>query len=338
MRVLVTGGTGFIGSHTVAELVRGGHEVRLLVRAPERVSRALVPLGVEGCAHAVGDVTDDASVEHAMEGCDAVVHCASVFSLDSRERSRIRRTNVMGTEVVIGTAHRLGLDPIVHVSSMAALFPPDGQVLTTRSPVKHPPGTYYRSKADSERVARRYQETGAPVVITYPSVVFGAHDPHFGEVPTLLASILKGRVPAIPPGGFPMVDVASVARVHAAVMSRGRGPRRYMVSGTYVALGEAIEVLGELTGRRIHFATMPHWSLWPAARLADAVQRFLPFRIPLSLEAFYLTTWDPHCDDSETRSELGVVYKGVRDMLAETVEWMARTGRLSAAEAGALAG
>ena len=111
-----------------------------------------------------------------------------------------------------------------------------------------------------------------------------------------------------------------------------------MVSGTYVALGEAIEVLGELTGRRIRFATMPHWSLWPAARLADAVQRFLPFRIPLSLEAFYLTTWDPHCDDSETRSELGVVYKGVRDMLAETVEWMARTGRLSAAEAGALAG
>jgi dihydroflavonol-4-reductase len=337
MRVLVTGATGFIGSHTVAELVRQGHDVSLFVRTPERVSVALDPLGISGCPFTVGDVTDAAAVEAAMRGCDAVVHCGSVFSLNSRKKAVVRHTNVVGAEVVIGTANRLGLDPIVQVSSIAALFPPGGRVLTTHSPANEPRGAYFGSKADSDRVARRYQEAGAPVVITYPSVVLGAHDPHLGEVASSLVNILKGRVPAVPTGGFPIVDVATVAKVHAAVMSPGKGPRRYIVSGTYFPVAEMIGLIGEVTGRRLRVATVPGWTLVPVAWLADAVQRVLPFRIPIDIQSFYLTVWDPHCDDSETTGELGITYPNVRDALVETIEWLARTGRLSAKEAGVLA-
>ena len=171
MRVLVTGATGFVGSHTVGALVERGHDVRLFVRAPERVPIALETLGVSGRPYTVGDVTDPATVEAAMAGCDAVVHCGSAFSLNIRDGDTVRRTNVVGTEIVIDTAHRLGLDPIVHVSSFSALLPPNGRVLTTQSPVGNPRGAYFRSKADSDRIARRYQEAGAPVVITYPGTV-----------------------------------------------------------------------------------------------------------------------------------------------------------------------
>jgi len=91
MRILVTGGTGFVGSHTIAALVRNGHEVKLLVRAPERIVPALELLGVKECPYVVGDVTDSEAVERAMEGCDAVVHAASVYSLDPRLKNLLRR-------------------------------------------------------------------------------------------------------------------------------------------------------------------------------------------------------------------------------------------------------
>ena len=93
MRVLVTGGTGYLGSHTVAALVEGGHDVRLLVRAPQRVAAAVAPLGLQlpDLDTVVGDVTDPEAVQRAVRGCEAVVHAASVYSFDSRDARRIRQ-------------------------------------------------------------------------------------------------------------------------------------------------------------------------------------------------------------------------------------------------------
>ena len=337
MRVMVTGGTGFSGSHTVRHLVNGGHEVHMLVRSPDRIAPALEPLRVEGVSHTVGDVTDAGSVEAAMEGCDAVVHSASVFTLDKRRAAEIRRVTVLGTEVVLGTAQRLELDPIVHVSSIAALFPPDGQVLTAQSLVKNPDGIYIRSKADSERVARKYQDQGAPVVTTYPGVVWGTHDPHWGEGPQLVSNILKGQTSMIPQGGLPIVDVRDVAKVHAAVMEPGRGPRRYMIGGTYMPFGETINAIAELTGRKIRFATLPTLVLVPAVRVVDAIQSILPFRIPINREGFEMVVMDPHCDDSQTINELGIETIPFEDTLSDMVRWMYQSGGISAKLAGKLA-
>jgi len=175
MKVLVTGGTGFVGAHSVAALVSQGHQVRLLVRSPHQVARSLSPLRVADVESVVGDVTAPQSVEEAMAGCDAVLHAAAVYSVDPRSASRISQTNVRATEIVLGAAVRTGLDPIVHVSSYVALLPPQpqGAVLTPDSPVGRPGGAYCRSKAESEQVARRYQDQDAPVVIVYPGGVIG---------------------------------------------------------------------------------------------------------------------------------------------------------------------
>ena len=123
MRVLVTGSTGMVGAHTAAALHRAGHELRLLVRDPGRIPRALDPLRVPVPEHVTGDVTDAAAVERALGGCDAVVHAAALLSFDHRRDAEMQRTNVEGTRLVLGTAARLALDPIVYASSLAALSP-----------------------------------------------------------------------------------------------------------------------------------------------------------------------------------------------------------------------
>src|SRR5262249_40148102 len=149
----------------------------------------------------------------------------------------------------LGTAHRLGLDPIVHVSSELVLLPPaKGQVLTPDSPVRQSRWPYSRSKADSELVARRYQDSRAPVVPLMPAAVWGPHDPHFGEGVTLATNVLKRRFPVVPPGGMHIVDVRDVATALAMVMKPGRGQRRYIIGGHYISMPDLVRTLADLSG------------------------------------------------------------------------------------------
>jgi dihydroflavonol-4-reductase len=339
MLVLVTGGTGYVGSHSVAALIRAGHRVRVLARSPERVAAALGPLRVEGVETVIGDVTDPTMVERALEGCDAVLHAASVFSLDARQADEVRAVNVRGTDVVLGTAYRLGLDPIVYVSSELALLPPgDGEVLTADSPVGQPPWPYCRSKADSELVARRYQTAGAPVLSVMPAAVWGPQDPHVGEGVTLATNVLRKRYPIVMRGGMHIADVGDVAAVLAAVMEPGRGPRSYLVSGQYISLPELIRTLAELSGRRIRFLTFPRWFLAAFGRAADVAQRRLQTRLPWQGEGIWVMNCAARCDDSKTRNEFGLEPRPLRETFADTIRWLVDVGYLTPGEAGRLAG
>jgi nucleoside-diphosphate-sugar epimerase len=338
VKVLVTGGTGLVGSHAVAALAERGHELKLLVRRPDRIGPALDPLGVPHPEHVVGDVTDPIAVERAMEGCDAVFHGAAVYSLDSRDAERIRRTNVPAARTVLWTASRLGMDPIVYVSSFTALFPPNGRLLAPDSPVSRPGATYADSKAQAELVARSLQAEGVPIASVYPGVVLGPHDPHLGDNHQIIRNVLRGLVPAGPAGGGTVwVDVRDVAAIVAAAMEPGRGPRGFMAGSEYATFGEIVATLGSLTGRRLQVAAMPVRAMLAMGRAGSALQRSLPWRLPINFEGLYTLTLHAHCDDSRTRDELGVRVRDLRGTLEATVRWLAGRGHLTARQAGRLA-
>jgi len=333
MLVLVTGGTGYVGSHAVAALTKTGHRVRILARSPGSVTAALAPLGVPAPETSVGDVTDPGAVERALDGCDAVLHAASVFSMDPRRADEMRAVNVRGTDTVLGLAHRLGLDPIVHVSSELALLPPTkDHVLTPYSPVTQPPWPYSRSKADSELVARRYQDSGAPVVSVMPAGMWGPHDPHFGEGVTLATNVLKRRFPVVPPGGMQIADVRDVAAALVAVMQPGRGQRTYLIGGHYISMPDIIRTLADLSGRRLPFVTFPSWFLAAFGHTADIVQRRLPARLPWTGEGIWVLNCAARCDDSKARTELGIEARPLRETFADTIHWLREVGHLSPRE------
>ena len=338
MFVLVTGGTGYVGSNVIAALVAAGHRVRVLARSQQRIAAALAPLGVDGVDSVIGDVTDPAAVERALEDCEAVIHAASVFSMDPRRANEMRAVNVRGTDLVLGIAQRLGLDPIVHVSSELALLPPaQGDVLTATSPVGRPDWAYSRSKSDSEDVARRYQAGGAPVVSVMPAAIWGPRDPHLGEGATLAANVLKKRYPIVMRGGMHIADVRDVAAVLVAVIEPGRGPRSYLVAGHYISLPDLIRALADLSGRRIRFVILPRWFLAAFGRAADVAQRRLNARLPWQGEGIWVMNCAAHCDDSTTRNELGLEPRPLNETLADTVRWLVEVGHLTPREAGRLA-
>ena len=336
MKVLVTGGTGFVGSHSVKAILDAGHDVRLLVRSPDRVAAALEPLGGGGVDHLEGDATDAESVRTAMDGCNGVLHAAAVFSYDARDAGEVQRVNARATEVVLGAARDAGLDPIVHVSSYVALLPPVG-VLDGDSPVGSPRGVYARSKAETEQMARELQADGAPVVITYPGMVWGPHDPHLGEAATFARSVLRGLVPMVPPGELPIVDARDVAAAHVAALGPGQGPRRYMLAGGTASLADLIGVIRRLTGRRLMSVTAPAPLVLGMTAAGDVAQRVLPFRLPFNFGGVWVATKGGPIDASATERDLGVRFRAPEDSVADMLRWLHAAGHLTDRQARGIA-
>ena len=337
LRVLVTGGTGFIGAHTAAALVEAGHEVRLLVRDPKRIDTTVGRLGAGPMDHAVGDITDGPSVEAALDGCDAVVHAAAAVSTESRRAAETLRTNTLAAENVLGRAAKLGLDPIVHVSSVTALFRPGLPTLHRDLPVADSDSAYGRSKAAADRYARTLQEAGAPVVITYPGAVLGPPaGTSFGEANDSMAAFLRFGVAPVNEGGLSVIDVRDCAAIHVAACVPGRGPRRYVCGGHLLWIPEFGAVVAELTGNRFVVVPLPGAVLRAAGRLVDAAVRFIPIPVGLTHESsIYLTQWVP-TDDQPVFDELGVTYRDVKETIADTLLGMVGGGLLPAGRAGRL--
>lgn len=337
MRVLVTGGSGFVGSHTVAALRRAGHQVRLLVRSPERVPAAIEPLGVTGVEAAPGDITDRAAVERALAGCDAVVHGAAVYSFDPRKEATIRAVNVAGTETVIGAAVRRGLDPIIYVSSYLALAGRRGATLRADDPVGDPGTVYGASKAAAEVVARRYQALGAPVATTYPSGVFGPHDPNMGENTEGTIRMLNGRTPLLPRGGTPVTDVRDLAELHLRLLKPGLGPRRYIAPAQSASVRDLVLLLSLLTGRPLPTTEISIRPVLPVLRLTDALHRLTGLPMPGSYGLAYTLTLNHQVDATPAERELGVTARPLAATLTDTVRWLVQTGHVSRELAGDLA-
>jgi nucleoside-diphosphate-sugar epimerase len=332
MRVMVTGATGFLGSHAVAALLDAGHELRLLVRDPAKITRVLAPHGARVVDHVVGDMSDAALVRKALDGCDAVLHTA-VTMYGGPE---ILAANLAGVRNVVGQAAELGLDPILYVSSVGSMFPPPGPVVTADDPVTSLATTYGRSKAEGERYVRELQARGAPVRTLYPGGIWGPLDPALGETSKGLRDALRFGWP-ITRGGVSIVDVRDLARMLALLLQPGRGPGRYMAGGHFVSWPELAALCDDLTGRRVLRIPAPAPLLLLAGRVIDGLRRLLPITYPLTHEAALFMTQLTPCDSRPTTHELGLDFRPVRETVGDAIRWLHEAGHIKSRHAGQLA-
>ncbi len=330
MRVLVTGGTGFVGSHAVRALHSAGHGLRLLVRSPERAAKQLAGggIGPSSIDIVAGDITDAESVRAALTGCEAVVHAAAIVGIAGSRAAAARSTNERGARNVLGIAAELGLDPIIYVSSISALFQPHGPVLLTPgSPVASATNPYAQSKAACERYARELQGEGHPVVCIYPGGIIGPDDPGLSE--SMRAALIWRRLTmADINSGFLLVDVRDVAAVIAAALQPGRGPKRYFAGHHYIRWRELGGFVAEVTGRPVHLPPMPGSVLRTLGRAGDLARRAVQFSFPLSHEAMESATRMVPTDDRATVEELGVRFRPPQETLRDAYRFLYESGQL----------
>jgi dihydroflavonol-4-reductase len=325
-RVLVTGGTGFIGSHTVVALRRRGHEVRVLARRPERVAEVLGPLGGPDVEVAAGDMTDTEAVARALDGCDGVIHAAAEIGV-SGGRGPSGTANVDGVRRVVGQAAGLGLDPIIYTSSVAAHLPTDEAVITTDTPLAEPRSAYGRAKREAEELVRSYQAAGAPVTTFVISGVYGPHPPGINGAYAGLLAALQGSM-VVSDGGVGVVDVRDLAEALAAAVEPGRGPRRYLAGGRYHTWQGWTDALSEAVGREVARVRMTAPEMVAMGRQLDELREHQEVDIPLSEEAAVIMTTCVPTDDRATVAELGVTWRPTVDTLRDSVAWLVAEGLL----------
>ncbi len=339
MRILVTGATGLIGCHAAARLAQAGHEVRALVRDPAKLRRVMAPFR---CGDAVagvdGDVTDPASVEAAVRGCGALLHSAGLFSHELGDAALLQSVNVRGAELVLGAALRSGVTRIVYVSSALALFPPFGPVQRASDPVANPRTMYAVTKAAAERSARSLQQSGAPVVIVYPSSVQAPHDPTVGSGPGVMAEALRAGRILVTDGGLAYTDARDLADLFAALFDAGDPPPRLLSTAEFLPHERYYALLRELTGRDdLAALRVPGAVLRGLGRAGDLAQRWLGRSVRLTSEGALALTRSVPVDDAPARALLARAPIPIADSLRDTLIWMHAAGVLEARHVGRLA-
>ena len=249
MKLLLTGGTGFLGKHVARALHARGHELRLLARAGSDLSG--LP---EGAETARGDVTDAGSLRRAAEGCQAVLHLAALVKTWVPEAERFDVVNVGGFRNALAAARAAGAR-LVYTSSFIAVGPTGPEPVDEQRLHPGPPwrNDYERTKALADAEARQAAAEGADVVMLYPGVIYGPGDLTDGNlVVKMVVDHLHGRVPGIlGPGdrlwSYAWVD--DVAAGHVAALERGRAGQRYFLCGENVDMNGFFARLERLSGR-----------------------------------------------------------------------------------------
>jgi nucleoside-diphosphate-sugar epimerase len=336
VKVLVTGATGFTGSHTVRALLAAGHDVRLLVRDAAKVRRVFEPHGLELRDVVVGDMTDEGAVEKALAGCDGVVHSAALVDLRRASARLVEDTNARGVERVVGGAARRGIPRIVYVSSLSVFFVPGGPPVSPELPIAPATTAYARSKAQAEVYVRRLQEQGAPVRLSYPAGIVGPDDPGMSDANHAVYTWFAD-LGVITSSGFQCVDVRDVAALHVKLIELPEGAHRYAAAAEMLPWAEIYELMDRITGTRLRRFPVPGWLMRGAGSVGDVVKRFWEFNFPLTRDSMEFATQWPGADAARTTREIGVPFRPIEETYVDTLRWMHRAGHLTAAQVGKLA-
>lgn len=320
MRILVTGGTGFVGGQVLRELAQSANEVRCLVRSTSNTTDARAV----GAELVVGDVTDRESVLRAMDGCDAVIHAANVYDFWLKHTRDFRDVNVEGTRNVMEVALEAGVRKVVHVSSFVVYEGCTQECPNEQSEPGMPSASRYsRSKADAERLVWELHRTrGLPLVVVYPGGVTGPGDtkPSGRYIETLA----RGRMPAqvLVTSGIPWVHVRDVARVIVRALEKeGNVGERYFAAAEFLTFGEFNRLISEAAGVRVPRLVMPNFILMPSAALLSFFGRVFGFApiLGMSLDQIRTMKRGFPVDGTKAERELGIRYKPVADAVAEAV-------------------
>jgi dihydroflavonol-4-reductase len=319
-RVLVTGGSGFIGQHLVSALVAGGRQARVLdLRPPTRV-----PSEVQ---YVEGSVLDPEAVDEALSEVDQVYHLAGLPGMWLPHKADFHTVNCRGTEIVIAAARKRHIARFLHCSTESILFrssSADNAVAAdSLLPADEMPGPYTRSKMLADNIAVQAAASGFPLIVACPTMPIGPFDYNLTPPTAMLRHFLGKRHKMYLNFIVNLVDVRDVAAGLILAMERGRIGHRYILGGESIPLKDILQLMAAITGRRGLLIPIPgqiaeiasgmmefiadHWTHRPPAGTAEGVRIALRARA-LSIE--------------KAQNELGYAPRAIEPALRETIAYL----------------
>ncbi len=326
MRILVTGGTGFLGVNLVRLLVDRGQQVRLLVRA----NSSRLGLDSDLIEFVRGDLTDAASVREATRGCDQVYHLAAWVQISPWGIDTARQINVQGTRNVCRAALEFGVRRMVHTSSIATMAggtleePADEETEWNLGELRVP---YYRTKREAEQVVLEHVDQGLDAVIVNPTYLVGPWDvkPSAGR---MLIHVVTGRLRFYPSrGGINYVDVRHAAAGHLLAMERGIAGERYLLGGENLSFASFLSRVTAIAGVPTPRLAIPYAVAYPAAAAGSIAGRIFPrlFR-DLNLCVLRSAFLEHYVSSAKARRVLTFEVTSIDKAIEDAIAWFGEHG------------
>ena len=320
MKLLITGATGFVGSHVAQLAVDEGANVVCLARATSNLSH--LPQSAEVV---LGDLRKPEGFAAALQGCDALIHVAADYRLWVPDPADMYKANVEGTRELLRLAREAGVPRVVYTSSVATMgFKTDGTVVDEETPVSEADmiGHYKRSKWLAEREAIAAARAGQHVMILNPTTPIGSHDTKPTPTGRILVDFLNKNFPAYVDTGLNLVDVREIARAHLVAVERGTPGERYILGGENLTLKQILDRLAAITGLPSPKYKVPHAVAMAFAFFDENLTGKLRGKEPrATVEAVRMGKKMMFASSAKAERELGFVVKPVDEAMRAAVEW-----------------
>ncbi len=324
MRVLISGGTGFIGKHLTHTALQRGWEVTLIVRKPD--SDAARDLAGKGASLVLGDVTDRASLDAAFTVTqpELFFHNAGWYELgiSYRRRRRMWAVNVEGTENALTLAASHGVGKSIYTSSTTALGDTGGEVADEGFMRTAEHLSYYEyTKSEAHAVGLRHRAAGEPVVIACPAQVVGPGDHSaFGQLARLF---MRGLLPPITWGAeswFTFGHVEDVAESLILSGEKGKIGELYFIGGETITLRRMMEVWGDAANRAPPFIWLPRSIALAQAALIAPLLRLAGKPAFISPEVVRSSFVSFRYSSAKAEAQLGARFRSAEQAWSDTIE------------------
>lgn len=313
MKILITGATGFLGSHLTRRMLDGGHQVRILCRPTSSLAR-LRGLVVEKF---IGDVTDPVTLPAAIDNCDWVIHAAANMNYWRGEEDWQMKVNVVGTRNVARTAREAGVKRFLHVSSVAAIgIPTDSEPATEQFEFNLEGSglAYHLSKHRAEMEVLDEVSLGLDAVIANPASIQG----HQRTI-ALINSVRRRPIVPCFSGGNCIVDVEDVVEGIAAALTRGKSGERYILGGENLTFRQFGQKAAHALHLRRRFVAIPPIATALGSAILEPWARLRNRPPKLSHMVHYCANRFQYFDSTKAREALGYTPRDVDTILAETL-------------------
>jgi dihydroflavonol-4-reductase len=320
---LVTGATGFIGSHLVRQLRARCDAVRVLVRPTSSLDH-LAGLDLEIIR---GDLRDPVAVRTAVRGVRRIFHVGADYRLSVKDPTSVYETNVQGTQHILSSIDS-SVERVVYTSTVATVAVPRDVLPdeNTEASLDEMIGHYKRSKLLAERAVREAARHGAPIVIVNPTTPVGPGDWRPTPTGQVIVDFLGGRIPAYLQTGLNVVPVEDVARGHILAAERGRVGERYLLGGENLTFKALLDTLAQVSGHTAPRLRLP-WRAAMAIGFADELVARVRGRDPrIPLDGVRMARHSMWVDCTKAQQELGFAAGPIDGALQRAVDWYREHG------------
>jgi len=317
--IAVTGANGHLGNVVCRKLLEAGYRVKALYHS---TNEGLLNLPLKLIQ---GDVLNPEDLNRLLTGCEAVIHCAGIISINGDPDGRVFLTNTEGPRNVLKASLANGVKRIIHISSVHAVTElPHTMPYDESRPYKRESDPVYdQSKAMGEQILLEgSKDTALELIILRPSSIVGPYDFKPSLLGAALLDFYQQKIPFLPEGGYDFTDVRDVAGAVVNAIHMGRNGQAYVLSGKYYNFSEFAEIIRQVTGKKVPKKVIPYrWlkALLPLVTLYAKVSHSLPAFTKESIDAIF--HGHPRMDSSKATHELQYSFRPLEQSLRDFYDW-----------------